>query len=332
MVKFRTIWKKPSLPPESFLARRGRFHEAEELFADRIGELLDEEGLADWQLNRAKLLAWQGKVDEASEVAAAQVNTWRLSIPSRWLLFDLMVQGRRWEAAAALVDDLDGVIRQYANEIALQEVLELQRGLAAYLRAELAIHHQDWEAAFAHFQNAAKVSDAYADNWHMLYRMLVLAGQTEWANRALNREASEASQRFWRGLNGFYAGDEKGARVEWEMAAALPIDNIWVRSATDWILAHYYLGDEQRLGLELSLRLLQRSQTGAEPVLLVLAALGWALRQDWNSMRTNLTFAQARYREAMQDALLPELYGRIARDLLPAERFAEIEGYFRKPV
>ena len=290
--------------------------------------LLDAEALLSWQVNRAKLLSWAGQTAEALDLLQAQVAQWPLDIPARWLLFDLYVEVGRLAEAEALVAELEAAVAAADGGAG---DLDLRRALASYLRSALALEQEAWADAFAHFRRAAEQSEAYQDNWHMLYRPLILRHQSEWANRALNREPSEASQRFWRGLSGRYAGDERGAKVEWQQAAAVDIEQVWVRSAVDWILAHYYLGDEQRVGLELALRLLSRPQYEPEPILLVLAALGWALRDDWSSVRVNLDFALARYRENLQDVLLPDLFWHITRDLVGEARFAEFERYFRRP-
>jgi hypothetical protein len=319
------------LSGQSYLARRGRFREAQAFFIDRIDQILDEEVLADWQVSRARLLSWAGEVGEAISLLQAQVSQSSLEIPARWLLFDLYLDTEGVSEAAALVDDFDAVVQKHSVALGSEEFLELQHSLVFCLRSALALERQAWEEAFEYFRRAAQASDAYKDNWHMLYRPLIFHGQREWANRALNRESSEVSQRFWRGLNGYYAGDEVGSRVEWQNATAVDISQVWVCSAADWILAHYYLGDEKGQGLELALRLVNRPQHEPEPIMLLLAGLGWALRNDWQATRTNLDFALARYRANLQDALLPEMYWFITRDLVGAERFPEIEGHFRRP-
>jgi hypothetical protein len=310
---------------QSYLSKRGRFNEAQAFFSDRVEELLDADTLSDWNVNRAKLLVWDGQSALAQDLLLAELNGVPLSIPARWLLFDVFVGENRLDEADALIDDLDSTLQIYEDEAG---DLTLHRAFVFYLRAALALKRTEWQRAFDFFQQAADESDAYADNWHMLYRPLIFQNQPDLANRALNREPSEASQRFWRGLNGYYSGDKVGAKVEWGQVVALEIGAVWVRSAADWILAHYYLGDEKRLGLELTLRLLNRPQQEPEPIMLLLAALGWALRSDWNNVRINLDFALARYRQNLQDVRLPEFYRHIARDLMDEVHFAEFERYF----
>lgn len=310
---------------QSYLSKRGRFNDAQAFFSDRVEELLDADTLSDWNVNRAKLLIWDGKSDLAQDLLLAELSGVPLSIPARWLLFDVFVAGERLDEADALIDDLDSTLQIYEDEAG---DLTLHRAFVFYLRAALSLKRSEWQSAFELFEQAAAESVAYADNWHMLYRPLIFQGQRDLANRALNREPSEASQRFWRGLNGYYSGDKVGAKVEWGQVIALEIGTVWVRSAADWILAHYYLGDEKRLGLELALRLLNRPQQEPEPIMLLLAALGWSLRGDWNNVRINLDFALARYRENLQDVCLPEFYRHIARDLMGETHFAKFEHYF----
>jgi hypothetical protein len=310
---------------QAYLSKRGRFNEAQAFFSDRVEELLDADTLSDWNLNRAKLLLWDGQRDLGQELLLAELNDVPLSIPARWLLFDTFLEEKRFDETASLIDDLDSTLRIYEDAAG---DLALHHAFVYYLRSALALAQAEWETAFDFFQKAAHSSDAYADNWHMLYRPLIFQRQIDLANRALNREPSEASQRFWRGLNGFYNGDKVGAKVEWTQATALDISTVWVRSAADWILAHYYLGDEKRLGLELALRLLNRPQHEHEPLMLLLAALGWSLREDWNNVRINLDFALARYRENLQGVRLPEFYRHIAQDLMGEAHFPQFAHYF----
>lgn len=315
---------------QAYLAKRGRYNEAQALFVDRIDDLLGGDTLSDWQLNRAKLLSWAGHIEEAFALVMAEINETPLNIPARWFLFDLLAEAGRLDEAEASIEDLNSAV-EAASVADPGADLSIHSALVCYLGSALAIERGDWATAFAQFQESARRSDAYDDNWRMLYSPLVLTGEVDLANRALNREKSEASQRFWRGLNGFYNGDERGAKVEWQQVTKIEIGEVWVRSAADWILAHYYLGDEQRLGLEMALRLLNRPQHEPEPIMLMLAALGWALRGDWPSVRTNLEFSLARYRENLQDVQLPEIYWPIARDLIGEANFAEFAGYFKRP-
>ncbi len=312
---------------QSYLAGRGRFNEAQSVGSDRLEQLLEDDALSDWSLDRARLLSWDSRPEAALDLIFAHLNQWPLSIPARWQLFDIYMDSGQLAEADAVIDDLEATVQ--VAEVEEEEPLSLHHGLIWYLRSLVALAQENWEEAFEHFRRAAAKSDAYADNWHMLYRPLIFGGQHALANRALNREESEASQRFWRGLSGYYAGDKVGSRVEWQSVTELAIDKVWVRSATDWILAHYYLGDEKRAGLELALRLLNRPGAEPEPTMLVVAALGWALREEWGHVRSNLDFALAGYRANLQDAFLPKLYGILARDLMGEERFADFQRYFR---
>ena len=209
--------------------------------------------------------------------------------------------------------------------------VETLQGLVRYLKMMQAIELGVWQAAYDFFVEAATISDAYKENWHQLFRLLVLNGEPKLASRALNREKSTASQGFWRGLNGFYQGDKEGSKVEWEQVTKIPVEELLMRSAADWILAQYYLGDPKRLGLQLSLRLIENMRQNRDPLIIALAGLGWAVQGEYSHLRTNIEFAIGQLRGSFNGNKLPEFNWYFFRDLIPAEEFAKIEHYFETP-
>jgi tetratricopeptide (TPR) repeat protein len=320
---------EPSLfNTQFFLALRGRFHDAAEFCLDRVADLLSPEALTDWQLNRAKLLGWQAKRGEATTLLNDLMAANPLETPICWALFEMHLDAGEMTLAetvlAQMADDLAGPPGQALPDEEQNEVLSL----LAYFRSRLGMARQAYEDAFASFQQAAKLSPIYEENWHMLYRPLIQAGQYELANRALNREQSLASRHFWRGLLGHRQGDQVGSRLEWEAAIQVNSNDLLIRSLADWVLAHYYLGDPERVGLELILRLLRHPKAGPEPLLLLLAGLGWGLHAETANLQTNLRFARSRYRGALLSPTLPPEYWPIAQDLLPAPMLGEVKELF----
>ena len=320
---------------QSFLARRNRLEEAINLQADRIADIFDTDAQSVWNERRAYMLSWLGRHDEAlALMAQVQAQTpWDISL--RWQLFEMYRKQGRVDGMAGLIRNLEGLLENLARGqiVPSEEAISVEtlQGLVRYLKMMQAIEQGEWQAAYDFFVEAASISEAYKENWHQLFRLLVLNGESKLANRALNREVVPASQGFWRGLNGYYQGDKEGSKVEWEQVTKIPVEELLMRSAADWILAHYYLGDSKRLGLQLSLRLIENMRQNRDPLIIALAGLGWAIQGEFKPLQMNIEFAISQLRGSFNGNKLPEFNWYFFRDLLPAEEFAKIEHYFETP-
>ena len=242
--------------------------------------------------------------------------------------------------------------------------ISVQFGLLHFLRSCVDLEKQRWQDAANAFGMAARVSDAYSDRWHLIYRPLALNSQGRLAQRALNREDSPVSQGFWRGLSGYYAGDRQGAATEWRRVTQIPLEEVTLSSVGDWILAHFYLhavqvsntlegdsatppetvnaddgedqdgsnvSDEVRQGLHVALNLLGQQETRRDPLVLGLAALGWGMNGHKEHLHRNLRHAVELLRASLQDNKLSVFNWYFFRDLLSTEAFAEVESYFHAP-
>lgn len=320
---------------QSFLARRNRLEDAINMQADRIPFLFDADALGVWNERQAHMLYWLERYDESLELMAEvqALSPWEVGL--RWQLFEWYRKQDRTEEMVALTEDLASLLNtlETQNLDTPEDAPELPtlQGLVRYLRMMLAVEAGDWQEAYDHFVEAASISDVYKENWHQIFRLLVLNGEAKLANRALNREQSAASRGFWRGLAGYYQGDQAGARAEWEQVIRLDVGDLLLRSAADYILAHYYLGDKQKEGLQLALRLVDSRRPGRDPLIIALAGLGWAIQGEPKHLKTNIEFAIGQLRGSFSSNKLPEFNWYFFRDLLPAEEFAQIEHYIETP-
>lgn len=320
---------------QSFLARRNRLEEAIDMQKERIPFLFDEDALAVWNERQAQMLYWLGRYDESLTLMAKvqALEPWDVGL--RWQLFEMYRKQGRREQMDELIDSLVELVTALESHAMQppQEGTDLPtlQGLVRYLKMMLAVEDGEWQAAYDLFVEAASVSPVYKENWHQIFRLLVLNREAKLANRALNREESPASRGFWRGLNGYYQGDEAGAKAEWEQVTRLEVGELPMRSAADYILAHYYLGDKKRQGLELALRLIESMRQNRDPLIIALAGLGWAIQGEGKHLKMNLEFAIGQLRASFNADKLPEFNWYFFRDLLPAEEFTKVEHYFEKP-
>ena len=340
-----------------------------------------------WRENQARAYWWQGRHGEAAEIVRAEAEALPFDVDLRWLLFSILIDDNKISEAdtvrqtlltelqglfrsqglsESLVDDVDVQIQvkeRLTSESETNQV-SVQFGLIHFLRSCVELESQRWQEAADAFAMAARVSDAYSERWHLLYRPLVLNGQGRLAQRALNRENSPVSQGFWRGLSGYYTGDRQGAATEWRRVTQVPLEKVTLSAVGDWILAHYYLGaiqapllpeedgaaptdtdktedgenqessiqsEEVRQGLHVALNLLGQQETRRDPLVLGLAALGWGINGNRDHLLRNLRHAVELLRASLQDDRLSVFNWHFYRDLLPPEVFAEVEDFLHAP-
>ncbi|MXZ22005.1 MAG: hypothetical protein F4Y84_15615 [Caldilineaceae bacterium SB0665_bin_25] len=371
---------------QAHYARRNRLDDMAAI-DDGVFGILSEDARSLWRENQARAYWWQGRHEEAAEIVRAEAENLPFDVDLRWLLFSILIDDNKISEADAvrqslllelqrlfrsqglsesLVEDVEVQIEvneRLASESETNQV-SIQFGLIHFLRSCVALERERWQEAADAFGMAARVSDAYGDRWHLLYRPLVLNGQSRLAQRALNRENSPVSPGFWRGLSGYYPGARQGAATEWRRVAQVPLEKVTLSSVGDWILAHYYLGavqtpplsagegtappdtdktddgedqgsgiqsEEVRQGLHAALNLLAQQETRRDPLVLGLAALGWGINGNRDHLHRNLRYAVEILRASLQDDRLSVFNWYFFRDLLPPEVFAEVEEFLRAP-
>ena len=371
---------------QSYYARRNRLEEMGSI-DDNVFEILSEDAKSLWRENRARAFWWQGRPEEAVKIVRTESEDLPFDVDLRWLLFSILIDDGKLDDAEevrqSLLTELQRLFRaQGLSESLVEDVnvqiqvkerltsetetnqVSVQFGLIHFLRSCLDLERQRWQEAADAFGLAARVSDAYSDRWHLLYRPLVLNSQGRLAQRALNREDATVSQGFWRGLSGYYGDDRQGAATEWRRVAQIPLEEVTLSSVGDWILANYYLdavqpdqtsddnsemqsatenaeatekqdssdlSDGVRQGLHVALNLLERQETRRDPLVLGLAALGWGIGGHRQHLHRNLRHAVELLRASLQDNKLSVFNWYFFRDLLSPELFADVEDFFHAP-
>jgi len=143
---------------------------------------------------------------------------------------------------------------------------------------------------------------------------------------------------FWRAFALQQLGRTADALRAWQQIATdtvlHEVENkvglVWI-----WSVAQYYLGDVKSMGLAASLDSLREWSDDAPYVTYAAAAIGWALQEDQTATMVNLILAgNAAHKLRARTHTIPQPWREIARDLLPPEKFEEIQAYFaeRSPV
>lgn len=382
--RLQTILEQSVLGLQSHFARRNRLDEMAAASEETLS-ILSEDARSLWRENQARAYWWQGRHESAAGILWEEVDKLPFEVELRWLLFSILLDAGDIDQADQVVtsflDKLAGLFREKGlveldltdehTQLSVKEQLaggesddqvSLQFGLVHFLNASVEMERGRWQEALDAFGSAAKLSEAYSDRWHLIYRPLVVNGRAQLAQRALNREKSPASQGFWRGLSGFYAGDRQGAAAEWRRVSQISLDEVKVPSVGDWILAHYYLDapqppgqatteiessqgsassesngdqgaltDTGRKGLQVALNLLGQRDTRRDPLVLGLAALGWGMAGNKEHLHRNLRHSIELLRGSLQDNKLAVFNWYFFRDLLSPEEFAGVEQFFHVP-
>ena len=384
--RLQSILDQSVLGLQSYYARRNRLDDMAAI-EEGVFEILSDDAKSLWRENQARAYWWQGRREQAADIMRTESEDLPFDVELRWLHFSILLDDGKIDEADgvrrslltelqslfraqglsdSLVEDVDAqmMVKERLADGSETNQISVQFGLLHFLRSCVDLERQRWQDAADAFGMAARVSDAYSERWHLIYRPLALNSQGRLAQRALNREDSPVSQGFWRGLSGYYAGDRQGAATEWRRVTKVPLEEVTLSSVGDWILAHYYLhavqapqapegdsaappqageaddgedqdgsnvSDEVRQGLHVALNLLGQQETRRDPLVLGLAALGWGMNGHKEHLHRNLRHAVELLRASLQDNKLSVFNWYFFRDLLSTEVFSEVESYFHAP-
>lgn len=202
---------------------------------------------------------------------------------------------------------------------------------AAYLenlRSLVALAQGHWEEGIEHYTRAAALDQDYKDQPHLLYARLMVYGQPELALRFIQRDSKHPLRAsFWYGVALKRLGREDEARRQWEQSIKTLSPKTDNAQFVELVLTFFYLGDREGRGLNAVLQTLQSG--GAKSwLLLFLAGLGWALRGNLNSARTNFALAVTRRKAGAEGAKLSVEVWQYCQDLLSEEVQAQLVDYF----
>lgn len=199
--------------------------------------------------------------------------------------------------------------------------------LLSTMKARLAIAEGRAADALAWYQHAMTLDDFYRTNPSFMYRHLVDMGAMTEALTLIRTDAADPVRAgFWSGLVAYRRGETAAARHHWQRAVQAKLPAEGNASVLEFVLNHYYLGDDANTGLAAAMDLLKDEERswGA----LFLAGLGWALRGDMPAARTDMRHARSDIRASGTGRLIPAEMWRFCWELLDAERCDLLKEYF----
>jgi tetratricopeptide (TPR) repeat protein len=311
-----------------YLTQRERYDEALAALA-YLEERADEETRLGWRQRRAMVLALAGRHEEALQ----QMRTLAESADGRLVDWgNLAIQYtrlHRFAEAEAIINEAIAWVEQarLAGTWTETEPAE-DAAYLANLRSVLAIAAGRFAEGVAHYEESAELDPYYRERPYLLYVRLMFHDQMELALPWFQRDKLHPIRAgLWHGVALKRMGKPDEARKRWEQTARQVNEKTNNEEFVEAVLLYYYLGDEEGNGLSASLQVLQSGGTQS-PVLFFLAGLGWMLRGNVKSARTNFAVALTRRKAVAESSKLPPELWQHCRDLLSEEDQEAIREFF----
>jgi tetratricopeptide (TPR) repeat protein len=306
------------------LAGNRRYSQAAAL-AERMQDLtLDDDERYGWTFDSGKGHFLAGDPDRAfaiwqtaAEQGQGEVLDWGY-IAGRYM--DL----GRWDEARAVADRMENYIDQGGDP----DDVVFDQAFIAGIYVELATRREQWDEAVMWAKKAAEIDPEQRYYFANIYIAMVWAGDYDGALQVLDHETSAVRTGLWKGLCQRKQGNENAAQRIWQQVAGMKTADLEPQDKADWAVVHYYLGDAKMQGLSIAMELVQEHHAIYH---LILAALGWALRNNMKNALVDLEHALRHQRAYLYDDLLPNRAWHLFRDLLDDERWEQVHHFFKAP-
>lgn len=276
-----------------------------------------------------RTLQMMNRDDDALAILADQPVPEDAPLSNRFQEFGIYLDALRLDDADKLTDELQSIMHDSAYQGA-RAPSDLDSDLAQLhsMKSISALERENWKAGIEEYQKAQAYSEAFeGEGAYLLYSNLVHRGQSELALPIIEEEPLEVRRKFWSGLAHFSMGKTEEATQYWEEVTRTEISEDEAQAYIDLVLTHFYLGDKQRIGLELILRMLNEMESPSWH-LLYFAAVGWGLRDNETNMLVNLDHAIDIYRRHAYGRYLPWTLWPTIQDLFSPEMQDKAKAYF----
>lgn len=311
-----------------YLTQRERYDDALAALA-HLEQIEDQDKRLGWHHRRAMVLALAGRNDESLAQLRALAESTDARLPDWGNLAMQYTRFQHFEEAEAVIDEAAAWVEQ-ERQAGTHTGADPNEDTAylANLRSIVAIAAGRFEEGVAAFEEAAALDPYYRDHPYLLYVRLMFHNQMELALPWFQRDKMHPIRAgLWQGIARKRMGEDEEARKRWQQTVKLVDEKTSNEEFIEAVLLHYYLGDQGGIGLSAVLRVLQSGGTQS-PVLLFLAGLGWMLRGNSNTARTDLALAVARRKAAAESAKLPAELWQYGHDLLSEEDQQTIIEFF----
>jgi tetratricopeptide (TPR) repeat protein len=345
--RLQSILMLAGMELQGYLNTQDRYDEALEVI-DQLRAVTTEPDNDFWDSHRIDILLQAGRNEEAfgrlhqrAEAEDAELGDWgqlimayvRAGRSAEALpLFSAMEAHLAAKQDVAPLADQAEAVGEAPNPQALEPAANEAERTSSYiagLRGVVALELNQWQEGIQHFEEAMAAGGAYADNLHLLYGRLVNLGRYSEAERFIGKDQKRPIRAaFWRGLALSRQGNRSAAQAAWERAAKLDPTKDDPDSFVENVLIRYYLGDTGGNALSAVLRAIREQQRTVPWILFFLAAVGWLLRGDDVSARSNFNLAISQRKASADGAKLPYHLWQMVSDLFSPEIQDQYRSYF----
>lgn len=329
--RLQAIFEQAAINAQSFLNILERYDDAIEVMG-KLRAAVEPGSYREIDAHTAEILLMAGRTDEAATMLRTIVEGEDGDLLDFGALCLLFLRQDDYASAQAVVHEMVEWIGSQHDDGSANPAAYLRD--LAYLnnvRSIVATAQERWAEGIQYFEEAAAGDDYFAQNPHLLYTRLIRGGRYAEALPYIDEDTSRTIRpNFWRGIALSHLGDGPKAKQLWQEVTETELSEQEGDSFSDVILAFYYLGDPERMGLELALRLLSEVRNPSWSAFF-LAGLGWAIHDSADYARHNLEIALQQRRAAAEGTRLAQDVNIFVRDLLSEEMQALFAEFIEEP-
>ena len=323
--RLQQVMRQAAVDLQYYLSYRDRYDEALAV-NEKIRILLDEQDHKTFVRHAAALRLQGGDVDQGLADLRAIAATSDELDPWGDALFAALDK-RRYADAEEAVQSADAWVNRHHRDALNTEEAKRDQAFVAYLKARQHAALNQPAEAMAWYQFAAAQDPFYRQNPQYLYTHLVDVGAHAEAQTLIRTDKQGPIRaNFWQGLIYQRQGRPEEAQHAWQKAVKTELPDDGNVDYLELVLSHYYLGDHDGIGLASVLRAI--NENPGFWGIFYLAGLGWAMRNDMVTARSDMELALIRRKSLAEGRLLARNWWQFCADLLDESKQTQLTEYF----
>ncbi len=323
--RLQEVMRQAAVDLQYYLSYRDRYTEALAV-NEKIRILLDAQGHRTFVRHAAAIMLQAGDVDQGLADLRAIAATSDELDPWGDALFAALDK-RRFADAQEAVQSAEAWVNRHHRDALNTEEARRDQGFVAYLKARQHAALKQGAEALAWCQFAAAQDPFYRQNPQYVYTHLIDVGAYAEAQTLIRTDKQGPIRaNFWQGLIYQRQGRPDDAQRAWQKAIKTELPDDGNVDYLELVLSHYYLGDHDGVGLASVLRAINENSDFWG--LFYLAGLGWAMRNDMVTARSDMELALIRRKSLAEGRLLARTWWQFCAELLDESKQSQLAEYF----